>query len=88
MEIKRFYFEAIRDQARIISAGDILSSLGKMGFSIVHYSRPQSNNQRYPDMEIVVQRQRRLTKKENWMLHEMLTYPHRIDELISAKEQK
>ena len=68
-EIVTCRYDYVEHQNHISHIGLILDWLGKRGFILVHYSRPASNNEHYPNLEFVAQRKKNFTKKESaeWM---------------------
>jgi len=68
-EIITCHYDFINNRHHIGAIGEILGWLGRHDFVLIHYSRPISNNERYPNLEFVAQRKKNFTKKErqDWL---------------------
>lgn len=57
-------YDFIEHQNHITELSGILRWLGLRGFELVHYSRPQSRNELYQNVEFVAQRSTQFNKYE------------------------
>lgn len=84
MTIFRRYYHYVNDQNTITYIGEFLDLMSDIGFSLVSYERPESDNPRYPNLEIVLQRSEPLSEIEKKALKKYEEYP--IDKSIYWKE--
>lgn len=83
IDIRRYYFDFIHDQYTISHISTFLKYMGTIGYSIVYYGRPESNNKLYPNIEVIFHRNHPMSVEEGARIRNWLSY-HRDSELFST----